>query len=390
VLAREAYDGDDRVDTAPVAAIKLKIARAERWARRVLHEFLESKRAEIIARTKAKVAARPAPRATEAELTHGVPLFLEQLIDTLKRSALPGDDMTASATKHGNEMLRLGFTVGQVVHDYGDVCQAVTELAFELNAQITVDEFHTLNRCLDDAIADAVTEYARLREQSRADEETERMGALAHELRNFLNTAMLSFGILKRGAVSVGGSTGALLERSLKNLNDLIGRSLAEVRLQSTVQRRETILLAQFVEEVEIGATLEAKARGQHLTVEPAEYGIAIDADRQLLAAAVANLLQNAFKFTHAAGHVWLRTRATADQVFIDIEDECGGLSPGKAEMLFRPFQQGSMDRSGLGLGLSISRKAVQLHGGEVLVRNLPGKGCVFTVQLPRTRRANA
>jgi len=356
----------------------------------VLHEFLQSKRAEIIARTKAKVAARPAPRATEAELTHGVPLFLEQLIDTLKRSALSSDEMTVSATKHGNEMLRLGFTVGQVVHDYGDVCQAVTELAFELDAQITVDEFHTLDRCLDDAIADAVTEYARLREQSRADEETERMGALAHELRNFLNTAMLSFGILKRGAVSVGGSTGALLERSLKNLNDLIGRSLAEVRLQSTVQRRETILLAQFVEEVEIGATLEAKARGQRLTVEPAEYGIAIDADRQLLAAAVANLLQNAFKFSQASGHVWLRTHATDDHVFIDIEDECGGLSPGKAEMLFRPFLQGSTDRTGLGLGLSISRKAVQLHGGEILVRNLPGKGCVFTVQLPRTRGANA
>ena len=356
----------------------------------MLHEFLESKRAEIIARTKAKVAARPAPRATEAELTHGVPLFLEQLIDTLKRSALPGEAMIVSATKHGNEMLRMGFTVGQVVHDYGDVCQAVTELAFDLDAKITVDEFHTLNRCLDDAIADAVTEYARMREQSRVDEETERMGALAHELRNCLNTAMLSFDILKRGAVSVGGSTGALLERSLKGLNDLIDRSLAEVRLQSTVQRRETILLAQFVEEVEIGATIEAKARGQHLTVEPAEYGVAIDADRQLLAAAIANLLQNAFKFTHAPGHVWLRTRATADRVFIDIEDECGGLSPGKAEMLFRPFQQGSTDRSGLGLGLSISRKAVQLHGGEILVRNLAGKGCVFTVELPRTRAAPA
>jgi signal transduction histidine kinase len=352
----------------------------------VLHEFLESKRSEIIARAKAKVAARPAPCATEAELTHGVPLFLDQLIDTLKRFAVPGEAMNASAMKHGNEMLRMGFTVGQVVHDYGDVCQAVTELAFDLNAQITVDEFHSLNRCLDDAIADAVTEYARLREQSRADEETERMGALAHELRNCLNTAMLSFGILKRGAVSVGGSTGALLERSLKGLNDLVGRSLAEVRLQSTVQRRETILLAQFVEEVEIAATLEAKARGQLLTIEPAEYGIAIDADRQLLAAAITNLLQNAFKFTHAPGHVWLRTRATADHIFIDIEDECGGLAPGKAEMLFRPFQQGSTDRSGLGLGLSISRKAVQLHGGEIVVRNLPGKGCIFTVQLPRTR----
>jgi signal transduction histidine kinase len=357
----------------------------------VLHEFLESKRAEIITRTKEKVAARDVPRATEAELTYGIPLFFDQLIQTLKRSS-PNDsaessrEMDASATKHGDEMLRLGFSVGQLVHDYGNVCQAVTELAFELNAPITVDEFHTLNRCLDDAIAQAVTEYGRLREQSQTDRETERMGALAHELRNRLNTAMLSFGILKSGTVTIGGSTAALLESSLTGLNDLIDRSLAEVRLEATVQRRETILLAEFIEEIEIAAIIEAKARGHQLTVAPVEYGVVIEADRQLLAAAVANLLQNAFKFTHEAGHICLRTRATANQVSIDIEDECGGLPPGRAEALFRPFQQRSTDRSGLGLGLSISRKAVMLNGGDIRVRNLPGKGCVFTVELPRKR----
>jgi signal transduction histidine kinase len=356
----------------------------------MLHQFLESRRNEIITRTKAKVAARTVPRATEAELTHGVPLFLDQLIDTLKRSTIHSDEMDASATKHGNEMLRLGFSVGQVVHDYGNVCQAVTELAFELNAQITVDEFHTLNRCLDEAIAQAVTEYGRLREQSLADQETERMGFLAHELRNRLNTAMLSFGVLKGGTVPINGSTGTLLEHSLKGLNDLIDRSLAEVRLESTVQRREAILLAEFVEEVEIAAVIEATASGHQLTVEPAEYGVVIEADRQLLSAAVANLLQNAFKFTHAPGHVWLRTHATADLVSIDIEDECGGLPTGQAEVLFQPFQQRGTKRSGLGLGLSISRKAVQLNGGEIRVRNLPSRGCIFTVELPRKLQASA
>jgi signal transduction histidine kinase len=363
--------------------------------RLLLHEFLESKRSEIISRTKIKVAARAAPRATQAELTHGIPLFFSQLIDTLKGSTLKGsvrqgDEMDASATKHGDDMLRLGFTVGQVVHDYGDLCQAVTELAFELDAQITIDEFHTLNRCLDDAIAKAVTEYGRLREQSLADQGAERMGALAHELRNRLNTAMLSFGILKGGTVGIGGPTGALLDRSLTALNDLIDRSLAEVRLESTVQRREELLLAEFIEEVEIAAIIEAKARGHQLTVDPVEYGVSIEADRQLLVAAVANLLQNAFKFTKNPGHIWLRTRVSADRVFIDIEDECGGLPPGRAEALFRPFHQRSSDRSGLGLGLSISRKAVQLNGGAIQVRNLPGKGCVFTVELPRKLAADA
>jgi signal transduction histidine kinase len=361
---------------------------AERPARTVLYEFLESTRAQIIARTKAKVSARAVPRATEAELTQGISLFFDQLIHTLTASTLnstpPSDEMGASATKHGNEMLRMGFTVGQVVHVYGDLCRAVTELAFKLDAQITLDEFHTLNRCLDDAVAQAVTEYRRLREQSLTDQETERMGHLAHELRNRLNTAMLSFGIIKGGTVTIGGGIGVLLDRSLKAMSDLIDRSLAEIGLEATVQRRETILLAEFIEEMEIAAIIEAKARGHQLTVEPVEYGVVIDADRQLLGAAVSNLLQNAFKFTHDPGHVWLRTHATADLVLIDIEDECGGLPPGRADALFRPFHQRSTDRSGLGLGLSISRKAVQLNSGEIRVRNLPGRGCIFTVELPR------
>jgi len=101
-------------------------------------------------------------------------------------------------------------------------------------------------------------------------------------------------------------------------------------------------------------------------------------------------LLQNAFKFTHHHGHVWLRTRATPDLVFIEVEDECGGLPPGRAEVLFSPFKQRSTDRTGLGLVLTISRKAVQLNGGDIHVRSLPGKGCVFTVELPRTVAASA
>jgi signal transduction histidine kinase len=80
--------------------------------------------------------------------------------------------------------------------------------------------------------------------------------------------------------------------------------------------------------------------------------------DWQLLASAVSNLLQNAFRFSRAQGQVSFITRIPADRVLIDVCDECGGLPPGKAEHLFRPFTQGSADRSGLGLGLSIALSA--------------------------------
>ena len=150
----------------------------------MLHELLLAKKQAIIERARAKVASRPAPRATEEELLSGIPLFLDQLIEILRSSPTSGAALTEAATRHGGDLLYRGFTVAQVVHDYGSVCQAVTELAAETDALITADEFHTFNRCLDDAIAGAVTEYSRQREQTLTLQGTERLGELAHELRN--------------------------------------------------------------------------------------------------------------------------------------------------------------------------------------------------------------
>ena len=104
----------------------------------MLHEFLTLHREEIIALARRKVASRTTP-GTEPELEHGVPLFLEQLVDTLRReqesSARPTSaEMAQSALRHGGELRQAGFTLGEVVHDYGDVCQAVTELAIELQS----------------------------------------------------------------------------------------------------------------------------------------------------------------------------------------------------------------------------------------------------------------
>src|SRR5688572_27035912 len=361
----------------------------------MLHEFLTLHREEIIARTRAKVATRTAPRPTAAELEHGVPLFLDQLAETLRweqeTPARPTSvQMAQSAAKHGGELRQAGFTVAQVVHDYGDVCQAVTELAIELELPISADEFKTLNRCLDEAIAQAVTEFARQREVSLADRETERLGFFAHELRNLLSNAILAFEVLKSGTVGIGGSTGGILGRNLLALRDLIDRSLAEVRLEAGLHRREHVPLTQLMEEVEVGATIEAKARRLRLTVTPVEPGVMIDVDRQLIAAALANLLQNAFKFSKPKGHVVLRTdTASAEgRVLIEVEDECGGLPPGNAEDLFRSFEQRSADRSGLGLGLAIARESVETNGGAIRARSVPGRGCIFTIDLPQVSPA--
>lgn len=169
-------------------------------------------------------------------------------------------------------------------------------------------------------------------------------------------------------------------------LRDVIDRSLADVRLSAGLEvRREPMNVSEFLYEVQVSAAMEAKAQQITFKVAPIDSGLVVDADRQMLGSAVSNLLQNAFKFSRRNGSVSLTARANGDRVMVDVEDECGGLPEGKAEELFRPFEQQSSNRSGLGLGLSIARRAVEANDGTLTVRDVPGKGCVFTISLPRS-----
>jgi signal transduction histidine kinase len=348
----------------------------------MLFEFIETHRAALIARTRAKVASRFAPRATQQELESGVPLFLDQLVDTLRASRSTNEDLTRSAGAHGRALLRSGFTVAQVVHDYGDICQAVTELAAETDAPITVDEFRTLNRCLDDAIAQAVTEYTEQRERSIADQGTERLGSLVDEIRTRLSTAKLSFELLKQGHVGVSGSTGAILGRNLRTVCKLIDRSFAEVRLASGNRRLERVLVSHLFEQLEVEGSIEAVSWGMALTFKSGEPGLYVNVDRQLIIAALSHLLQNAFSFSRKDGRISLEMISSADHIVIEIADECGGLPEGQAEILLLPTEDDDGVR--VGLGLDIVRRSVEACGGRLRLRDVPGSGCVFSIELPR------
>ncbi|HTC52639.1 MAG TPA: HAMP domain-containing sensor histidine kinase [Steroidobacteraceae bacterium] len=344
---------------------------------------------------------------TDAELMHGIPLFLDQLIKTLEveQTANPmlsrkvsgpaggvghaQSEMGASAALHGRELMQQGFSVDQVVHDYGDLCQAITDLAFERKAPIETDEFRTLNRCLDNGIADAVTEYSYQRYSVLANDGVqalnERLGFLAHELRNLLHTSTLAFTAIKLGNVGASGATGAVLERSLIGLRTLIDRSLADVRVAAgMLPQHELVSVSDFIDQIGISALLEAGARGCKFTVSPVEEGLAVDVDRDMLLSALGNLLQNAFKFTRLGTDVSLSAFAVADRILIEVEDHCGGLPPGSAARIFAPFAQAGADKSGLGLGLAICQRSVEANNGVLRVRDKPGSGCVFTIELPR------
>jgi signal transduction histidine kinase len=360
----------------------------------------------LIERCRLKVARRLAPKVSGKQLAHGIPRFLDQLIRTLeveqtsepmqsRRVSGPSgggavaSEIAATAALHGRELSEQGFTVDQVVHDYGDLCQAIADLAFERGVPIQVDEFRTLNRCLDNGIADAVTEYAFQRkslvESKSVEAMNERLGFLAHELRNHIHAATLAVMAIKAGNVGATGATGALLDRSLIGMRNLIDRSLADVRATAGMPpRAQLVSLADLVADVKISASLDADARQCEFTVGAVDAGLALDVDREMLLAAVGNLLQNAFKFTQHHTEVSFNAYAAADRIRIDVEDHCGGLPQGAAEDMFLPFEQSGEDRSGLGLGLAICRRSVEANNGVLSVRDIAGSGCVFTIDLPR------
>jgi len=354
----------------------------------VLGDFISAHREDILARSRLRMTARNGPVATEVELNSGLPVFLDQLCEALRKASssevADHEEIDVRASQHGHDLFQQGLTVAQVVHDYGDLCQVITGLAAEEHASIAVDEFRTLNLCIDDAIAGAVTAYSRQRDRVISAEGTERLGVLAHEMRNLLNAALVSFACIKKGVVAPGGSTAAIHDRSLMGAMALLDRSLAEVRLDAGISQLERVPVSEIIEEVEIAASMLAQTRGLHFTVTSVNRAVLIDADRQTLAAAVANLVQNAFKFTRPGTTVTLEASATDSRVRIEVADECGGLPPGQAENLRRPFVQRGSDRTGLGLGLSICTKAVKAIGGELLIRDRPGKGCTFAIDLPR------
>lgn len=212
----------------------------------MFHEFLTSNRNELVQRCKDKVGLRYKPSGTPEAINHGVPLFLLQLIDTLHceqtTTSREDDNPVAApapteigraAALHGAELLRLGYSIDQVVHEYGDICQAATEMAVEQNEVITADEFRTLNRCLDNAMADAVTAFGAAHQILINDQEEflyQHLNAFWDEHQRLIEIAIQAYSAIKTGNVGIGGATGTLLLHTLNELYSLTENAMPQIR----------------------------------------------------------------------------------------------------------------------------------------------------------------
>lgn len=357
----------------------------------MLHDFLASHRGDLIQRCRVKAQQR-AEKADAPQLQHGIPVFLDQLIKTLKdeqmryplsKGVLLRADIGASASLHGKDMLSQGFSVNDVVHCYGDLCQSITDLAVESGTPFLATEFRTLNGCLDAAIAHAVSEFSYQNDFISADRHATdaevRMDAFLDELRNLLGTASLAFSAAKSGGLSASGATGTILERSLQNISHLID-SMGSAEFANPSDVLNVFALAPFIEEVRGTAELTAQAYGCTLVVQPVDPVLAVKGSRDLLYAALVSLLQNAAEYTLANTEISLVVYARADRIHIDIADHCGGLPPGGAKALLT--QNDTDSRSGM--GLPIARRFVAVSDGVLSVQDVPGVGCVMTISLPR------
>src|SRR5512133_3530276 len=195
----------------------------------MLQAFLVQNFDELVSRTKVKAAARRSPSASAPDLETGVPLLLAQLGDVARRetstSARADRGIRSTAARHARALLEKGWSVSEVVHDYGDVRLAIMELAAEKGAAVGLEELGALSRCLDTATAEAVAEYGHLKEEATSHREAERLGQVGHDLRTQLQTALLSFQAVKTGKAGktgIDGSAGDALSRSLERLRDLI------------------------------------------------------------------------------------------------------------------------------------------------------------------------
>jgi signal transduction histidine kinase len=351
-----------------------------------LHEFLSTNRDELLDMAVEKLKAH-APTESDQDLRAGLPEVFDEIVRSMRlRDGMPDPPArpTEAAAAVGRQRQRMRDTIGLTALGIGAISDALGELgARKGDRTFAAREYQFFNQALDVAVAAAIEEYASRERAARRLEESKRVGFIAHEMRNALSTAELAYQHLKRGGVGILSHTGEVLGRGLHTAETLVRQMMATVQLEAGAPiERRPVSVSQLFQQL-----VAAHASDRGISVRCQTDGeLALLGDERLVSSAIGNLLQNALKFTRDGGVVTLRAQKSGDTVVVEVEDECGGLPAGAEQTMFDPFVQGAADRRGLGLGLAITREATEAQGGNLSVRNLPGKGCVFALRLPVAR----
>jgi PAS domain S-box-containing protein len=232
--------------------------------------------------------------------------------------------------------------------------------------------------------------HAELQEADRR--RTEFLSMLSHELRNPLAAISNVTAILVRGATepSRTRSLHAMLERQTRHLSRMVDDLLDVARItRGKIQiRKELVALDELVRQAADDARAMMDAKAHHLTVS-AGHEITVDGDAARLREVLGNLLENAAKYTDPGGQVAVELEREGNEAVIRVRDNGAGMDSALLPHVFELFTQGpralARSEGGLGIGLALVKRLVEMHGGNVAVESDAGRGSEFTVRLPVT-----
>jgi signal transduction histidine kinase len=351
-----------------------------------LGELLSAKRSRILERWTARVHREQAPDGlSRGELWDHLPRILDELLAALAppsaagASPLPAE--SPASVRHGEQRLRVGFDVREVVREYGILMDCLLEEVEAAGERLSVPEVRLIGACVNTGIAEAVRAYVDRRDAELRRHSGRHVAFVAHELRNPLNSARLAAAAVR--SLRTDDRLLDIVDRNLGRLGQLIDQALTADRLEDLTElAREPCDVGALVREAVDDALGTSESRDVKLSVD-VEAGLRYEGDARLLRSTFGNVIGNAVKFTRPGGAVRIAARRASGELVLTVEDACGGLPEGDPSDLFEPFVQRGDRRTGFGLGLAIVRQAVSAHGGRVEVTNVPGDGCTFAIHLP-------
>jgi len=376
----------------------------ERWARRAVAEQPNAKRVH-----------------------HGVLLdHLNDLLKEMGQSLRESEEQQTGqhcipALVHGEQRWENGWSLPELIRDYQILRLVILDFLEEtLERPLRVREVQAIGLVLDEAIAASIVSYVNGRDDALKEAEAERaeedkeiqrrlaeqaaalqladqrknefLAMLSHELRNPLAPIRNAAHILGLKEPLDGELQWIreVIERQVGQLNRMVDDLLDVSRITQgkfKLEKEPVQLSAVVAAALESSGSIIA-ARRHHLNVDFASEGLCVRGDLPRLIQVVANLLNNAAKYTEVGGQIWLTTKREGDEGVISVRDTGIGIPPALLSHVFEPFIQEDRlpDRAngGLGIGLALVRSLVDLHGGRVQAfSGGRGQGSEFVVHLP-------
>jgi signal transduction histidine kinase len=334
---------------------------------------------------------RDVAKAHGVELTQlrdGIPDYLAAMVRLLKEgdlNLLSGHARSAwadVAREHGITRVRIGFDISQLVHEFVVLRRVISDVA-DRDAELGAAK-ELVSEIVEAAIAVAVQAYVDARDIEARRTQAENIAFLTHELRNPLTTALLTTSRLRGQSRPEDAKLVETLQRNLGRLNELIDSVLLTQKLEvgEIVVAPADVALGPLLESaLEAGRRVaETKSLVFHAHYDP---GLRARLDPALTRSAIANLVDNAVKYTDA-GEVEVEVFEQRDDIVVHVRDTCPGLSPEELQTIFEPFKRGRSAKGGTGLGLAIARRAVEAQGGSIRGESPDTSGCRFSITLPK------